>query len=228
MNQQRVLFIVSGKGECNALKAGIFLGKKYGFSIAVVSHQYDTKAYEVALAEGVSFVKVSGNREGAWQNELMNCIVEFDPSMVFLMYNRIIPSEILQKISCPVVNIHPSILPAFKGFLSVDQALGYKVKFTGVTAHLVDESIDGGLPIIQTIIPIHKNIKKYCDLRPILNEHYCRIVYTLLTWLTEQENVSIDMLVEKIINDFELHNGSIWDMYPDPYHDRIKHLPIFR
>ena len=56
-----------------------------------------------------------------------------------------------------IVNIHPSLLPAFKGVHAVEQALEYGVKYTGVTVHYVDEVIDSGSIIDQTILKITKN-----------------------------------------------------------------------
>lgn len=229
MSRITVLFIVSGTGESNALKAGIYLAKRIGFNVSIASHQDQTTAYNIAVSEGVPYIKIAGIQDkGLWKKELLDCIFQVNPSMIFLMYNRIIPSEVLQLISCPIINIHPSVLPSFSGFLAVNQALQYKVKFTGVTAHLVDETIDGGKPIIQTVIPILKSYNGYNDLSPILNEHYCRIVYTLLFWLHEQINIDNELLVQKILEDFCITDTSIRDMYPDPYADIVKDLPIFK
>ena len=54
-----------------------------------------------------------------------------------------------------IVNIHPSLLPSFKGLNAIDQALDYGVKVTGVTTHYVDASIDGGRIILQKPVIIH-------------------------------------------------------------------------
>jgi phosphoribosylglycinamide formyltransferase 1 len=54
-----------------------------------------------------------------------------------------------------VVNIHPSLLPAFPGLHAQRQALAYGVKVAGCTAHLVDDTVDGGPILAQEAVPVH-------------------------------------------------------------------------
>lgn len=64
-------------------------------------------------------------------------------------YMRIIGDELLSRYGGRIVNIHPSLLPAFKGAHAVEQAVEYGVKVYGITIHWVDESLDGGRIIAQ-------------------------------------------------------------------------------
>ena len=68
-------------------------------------------------------------------------------------YMRIIGEELLGRYSGRIVNIHPSLLPAFKGAHAVEQAVEYGVKVYGITIHWVDESLDGGKIIAQRAFP---------------------------------------------------------------------------
>ena len=70
-----------------------------------------------------------------------------DPTLVLAGYMRLIGSTLLDAYRWRIVNIHPSLLPAFPGKDAVGQALDYGVKWTGVTVHFVDEGMDTG-PII--------------------------------------------------------------------------------
>ena len=64
-------------------------------------------------------------------------------------YMRIIGDVLLKSYSGKIINIHPSLLPAFKGAHAVEQAVEYGVKVFGITIHWVDESLDGGRIIAQ-------------------------------------------------------------------------------
>ena len=68
-------------------------------------------------------------------------------------YMRIIGETLLEAYAGRILNIHPSLLPAFKGADAVGQALAYGVKVFGVTVHYVDASLDGGKIIAQAAIP---------------------------------------------------------------------------
>ena len=64
-------------------------------------------------------------------------------------YMRIIGDVLLKRYGGRIINIHPSLLPAFKGAHAVEQAVEYGVKVYGITIHWVDESLDGGRIIAQ-------------------------------------------------------------------------------
>lgn len=64
-------------------------------------------------------------------------------------YMRIIGDVLLSRYGGRIINIHPSLLPAFKGAHAVEQAVEYGVKVFGITIHWVDESLDGGRIIAQ-------------------------------------------------------------------------------
>ncbi len=69
-------------------------------------------------------------------------------------FMRILKGEFLREFSQRVVNIHPSLLPAFPGLEAWRQALDYGVKVTGCTVHLVDQGIDSGAIIAQSTVPV--------------------------------------------------------------------------
>jgi len=75
-----------------------------------------------------------------------------------LYFSRLITGEVFDKY--PTFNIHPSLLPAFRGLNPIDNAINAKVKFFGATLHLVDNSIDNGPIIGQVCMPIRLNEKE--------------------------------------------------------------------
>ncbi len=66
-------------------------------------------------------------------------------------YMRIITSELLDAYPDRIMNVHPSLLPAFKGAHAIEQALAYGVKYFGVTIHLVNEELDSGAILDQAV-----------------------------------------------------------------------------
>lgn len=77
--------------------------------------------------------------------------------VVLAGYMRILKGELLRRFQNRVVNIHPSLLPAFPGLEAWKQALDYGVKQTGCTVHLVDQGIDTGPIVAQEAVPVLSN-----------------------------------------------------------------------
>ena len=67
---------------------------------------------------------------------------------------RILPPTVLDQYPDRVVNVHPSLLPAFPGATAVADALAYGVRVTGVTVHLVDEGVDTGPVLLQEAVDV--------------------------------------------------------------------------
>lgn len=78
--------------------------------------------------------------------------------IVLAGYMQIIGDTLLNAYPNKIINIHPSLLPAFKGKDAIQQAYNYGVKFTGVSTHFVDRMVDSGKIIHQAIVPIEKDI----------------------------------------------------------------------
>ncbi|MFZ5806516.1 MAG: phosphoribosylglycinamide formyltransferase [Verrucomicrobiota bacterium] len=74
--------------------------------------------------------------------------------VVLAGYMRVVKKPLLEKFPCRIVNIHPSLLPAFPGLRAWEQALKAGVKETGCTVHWVDEGVDTGPIIAQTKVPV--------------------------------------------------------------------------
>lgn len=69
-------------------------------------------------------------------------------------YMRVLSPQFMRQVSFPVLNIHPSLLPAFPGLHAQRQALEYGVKVSGCTVHLVDDGLDSGPIILQEAVPV--------------------------------------------------------------------------
>ena len=94
-----------------------------------------------------------------FEEQIVQYLSQFKIDLIFLAYYmRILGSTLLDAYPNKIINIHPSLLPAFIGMDAVKQAYDYGVKFAGITIHYVDNNLDTGKIIEQAIIPITKNM----------------------------------------------------------------------
>lgn len=90
-----------------------------------------------------------------YEHNVLHVLEEYDIDWIVLAgYMRLITPVLLHAYEGRMVNIHPSLLPAFPGLHAVRQALDYGVKVTGVTVHLVDEGMDTGPIVAQQAVMI--------------------------------------------------------------------------
>ena len=88
-------------------------------------------------------------------------------------YMRILGEEFIVNFSRKIINIHPSLLPAFPGLNAQKQAIEYGVKFSGCTVHFVEAGVDSGPIILQTAVPVYDNdCEESLSKRILKQEHY--------------------------------------------------------
>ena len=88
----------------------------------------------------------------------INTLKDFGVQWVALAgFMRILKGDFLRAFEQKVINVHPSLLPAFPGLEAWSQALNYGVKVTGCTVHLVDHGIDTGRILAQGVVPVLEN-----------------------------------------------------------------------
>jgi len=99
--------------------------------------------------------KSSFSNEADYYEELQNTLKKHGIDFIFLLgYKHIIKESFLNLYPDKIVNIHPSLLPSFRGKKAIQQAMNYGVKVTGITTHLIDEELDKGKIICQRCIRI--------------------------------------------------------------------------
>jgi phosphoribosylglycinamide formyltransferase-1 len=103
------------------------------------------------IAPGKFRTKLDEEAEPAFVKRLLEAQVDL---IVLAGFMRILKGEFLRAFQGRVVNIHPSLLPAFPGLEAWKQALDYGVKVTGCTVHLVDQGIDSGPILGQETVPV--------------------------------------------------------------------------
>ena len=87
-------------------------------------------------------------------------------------FDRLLTPVLLKAFPHRIMNVHPALLPAFKGLHAQRQALEYGVKFSGCTVHLVDENLDAGPILAQSIVPVRDDdTSESLSARILIEEH---------------------------------------------------------
>ncbi len=116
---------------------------------------------------------------------LIRAIDEHSPDLIILAgFMRILTSDLVRRYKGRLLNIHPSLLPKYKGLHTHKRALEAEDKEHGVTVHFVSEDLDGGPNIIQAVIPVlNDDNEKSLQSRVQLQEH---VIYPIaIKWLVE-------------------------------------------
>jgi len=96
----------------------------------------------------------SKNRE-KFDSKIVKTLKEYDVEWVIMAgWMRIVTKVLIDAFPNQIINIHPSLLPSFKGIKAIEQALNAGVKITGCTVHLVDVEVDNGPILMQAAVPI--------------------------------------------------------------------------
>lgn len=158
----RIAVFASGEGtNFEAIAGACEQGVLDARAVLLVCDRPGAHAVDRAAAHGVETF-VFSPREYASKADYENEIVaRLDAAGVELVclagYMRIIGDELLGAYGGRIINIHPSLLPAFRGAHAIEQALEYGVKVFGVTIHYVDGELDGGRIIAQRAFPYEGN-----------------------------------------------------------------------
>lgn len=155
----RLGILISGRGSnFVAIAASIRDGHLPGVQIGVViSNIADAlglaAAHDLGLPHEVLVSK--GRPRAAHDADVVACLRKHDVDLVCLAgYMRLLSPEFIAAFPNRIINIHPSLLPAFPGLEAQKQAFDYGVKVAGCTVHFVDEDLDHGTIILQRTIPV--------------------------------------------------------------------------
>jgi phosphoribosylglycinamide formyltransferase-1 len=156
---QRLGILLSGRGSnFRAIAESIRAGKLKGVEIAVViSNVADAGGLEAARKLGLPtalFVS-KGRKRAEHDADVAACLREHKVDLVCLAgYMRLLSAEFIRAFPNRILNIHPSLLPAFTGLDAQAQAFDYGVKIAGCTVHFVDEELDHGTIVLQRAIAV--------------------------------------------------------------------------
>ena len=123
----------------------------------VISNKPDAGGLEIARELGIDAVAIpsKGKDRESHDREVVAALKEHKVDLVCLAgYMRLLSAWFVQQFPQRILNIHPSLLPAFPGLEAQEQAFAYGAKIAGCTVHFVDEELDHGAIIVQKAIPV--------------------------------------------------------------------------
>ncbi|MGA9689280.1 MAG: phosphoribosylglycinamide formyltransferase [Candidatus Sulfotelmatobacter sp.] len=180
--------LLSGRGSnfvaiADSIDAGRIPGSRIG---VVISNKADAPGIETARQRELNALVIpsKGKRREEHDQEIVTALKQHNVDLVCLAgYMRLLSPWFVQQFPRRILNIHPSLLPAFPGLEAQEQAFAYGVKVSGCTVHFVDEELDHGAIVVQKTVPVLDTD----------NEH------TLATRILEQEHIAYTEAVNIVL-----------------------------
>ena len=159
MTKKRIGVLLSGRGSnFEALAESVAAGRIPNAEIAIViSNRENAPGIEKARGREIPALVIPsrGLEREAYDKLVIAALEEKKVDLVCLAgYMRLLSPAFVAAFRARILNIHPSLLPAFPGLESQRQAIEHGAKFSGCTVHFVDENLDAGPIILQAAVPI--------------------------------------------------------------------------
>lgn len=179
--QRRLGILLSGRGSnFIAIADSVSAGRIPDAEIAVViSNKADALGLAAARERGLNAIAIEANGRKRAEHDaaIIEALREHHVDLVCLAgYMRLLSAGFIQAFPQRILNIHPSLLPAFPGLEAQHQAFEYGVKVAGCTVHFVDEQLDHGVIILQRSVPVLETDDAHLLSARILAEEH--IAYT--------------------------------------------------
>ena len=151
--------LLSGRGSnfvaiADSVAAGRIPNARIGI---VISNRADAPGLETARQRGLNALAISSNGKSREEHDREVAAALLDSKVDFVClagYMRLLSPWFVQQFPARILNIHPSLLPAFPGLEAQQQAFAYGVRVSGCTVHFVDEELDHGAIIVQKTVPV--------------------------------------------------------------------------
>ena len=154
----RLGILISGRGSNFEAIANAIARRKLDAEIAIViSNRAAAGGLEIARQRGIPMrvIESRGMEREAYDKLVIDELKTHEVDLVCLAgFMRLLSASFVESFPNRVINIHPSLLPAFPGLDAQRQALEYGAKITGCTVHLVDEFLDSGPILVQSAVPV--------------------------------------------------------------------------
>lgn len=158
---KRLAILVSGRGSnFEAIARSIREGRLEAQIAMLLSNRADAPALQTAASFGLPHhcLPSQGVATDAWAQQAVDLLAPLKVDLICLAgFMRRVGQPLLDAYAGRILNIHPSLLPAFPGLDVQQQALDYGVRFSGCTVHFVDAGLDTGPIITQATVPVLDN-----------------------------------------------------------------------
>ena len=190
----RLGILISGRGSNFEAIANSIAQRKLDAEIAIViANKVSAGGLEIARQRGIPMraIPSQGMDREAYDKLLVDELRTHEVELVCLAgFMRLLSANFVRAFPNRVLNIHPSLLPAFPGLDAQRQALEHGVKVTGCTVHFVDEFLDSGPIILQSAVPVlDRDTVETLSARILLQEHS---IYSQAIQLIAEDRVTIE------------------------------------
>jgi phosphoribosylglycinamide formyltransferase-1 len=190
----RLAILLSGRGSnFAAIHDAIVRGELDAEIVCVISNRPDAPGIERAGALNLPAHVIDHrafDSRAAHEAEVLRVLGDAHPDFIALAgYMRLLSPAFIAAYPMRIVNIHPSLLPAFPGVDAQAQAIAYGVKISGCTVHFVDENLDAGPIIVQRAVPVREDDDASSLAARILEEEHVAYVEALRKLATEKYRV---------------------------------------
>ncbi len=153
--------------------------------VLVVSNNFNAKGLDYANKSKINNIFIKYSNKESFENRLLKLLKRNKVDMICLAgFMKILSKKFIKKFSKPILNIHPSLLPKYKGLNTHFRAVKNKEEYSGATVHIVSEKLDSGKIIIQEKVKILKSdTEKSLEKKVLKIEHiiYPKAIKKLLT-----------------------------------------------
>ncbi len=184
--KKNIAVFISGRGSnLNSLIKYSKTKKSLIRIVLVVSDKYSAKGLLYANKAKINNIFIKYSNKKKFENRLLNLLKKNDVDLICLAgFMKILSGSFINKFSKPILNIHPSLLPKYKGLNTHGRAIQNKDKYSGATVHIVNKKLDSGTIILQKKVKILKSDNVESLEKKVLKiEHkiYSKAIIKLLT-----------------------------------------------
>jgi phosphoribosylglycinamide formyltransferase-1 len=159
MSHLQLAVLASGRGSnLQSILEAIRNGNLNASVNVVLSDKPEALALKRAQDEGIPTYWINHkdfSEKKDFERELLEKIKSYNVDHIILAgFMRVLSSFFVHNAGVPILNIHPSLLPSFQGLNAHKQAIEYGVRYSGCTVHFVDEGVDTGPIILQSVVPV--------------------------------------------------------------------------
>jgi phosphoribosylglycinamide formyltransferase 1 len=173
---KRLAILLSGRGSnFEAIADSVARGEIDATIAVVIANRPEARGVALAREKGIHAVVIpsKGVDREAYDRSLIEELQKYHVDLICLAgYMRVLSATFVREFRNRILNIHPSLLPAFPGLDAQHQALTYGVKVSGCTVHFVDEYLDAGPVILQAVVPVQDNDNEETLSERILGEEH--------------------------------------------------------
>ena len=186
LGKKNIAVLISGRGTNLTSLIKYSKRKKSLFEIKlVISNNFNAKGLKIANKSKIKNQYIKYSNKKNFENRSLKLLKKYNIDLICLAgFMRILSKKFIKNFSKPILNIHPSLLPKYKGLNTHYKVIKNREKFSGATVHIVNEKLDSGKIIIQEKVRILKSdIVKTLEKKVLKIEHkiYPKAIIKLIT-----------------------------------------------